>query len=218
MKHVENYKYKIKLSKKEKSLLDNEIFLYNQAYNITISTLKNDIKTYHKVVSGNVPYKKTNIKPIIFKKINKSDKEIDIIIKNNLRLRNLYIHSDTLQGARLTAKKAFWAKYSIKNRGEANYKKSSEISGSFSWANSRIKIEEKNDKKYFTLSKKLKNFNILWDRDFNGKIKSVRIKREVTGYYLVLAIDFGEIQEFRPEKNKEYIRKSKKNILRLKIC
>ena len=170
-------------------MLNNDIFATNQVYNIVLNLLQKEYQTY---ISTKEFYNEyliyQNIKPvkkILFNWL--TDSELDRLIRLALKNRNLYIPTDAMQGERKVARKAFKDGFK-KDKGEARFRRSEVLHGSFNWANARTKLSENK----LLLSKRMGNIKIVREREFpNGaKIKAVRIKKNNNIFTATFTIEF----------------------------
>ena len=136
-----NYKHRLFPTKEQKKLLDDQIFVANQVFNITLNILDSHRQNYNATEAHleamnkffNTKIKIQKIKPI-------SDTNLDRQIKYILTQRELYGELDTRQQERNIAKKAYFDGF--KEKGFVSFRKSDSTRGGLSGVNARTTIGE----------------------------------------------------------------------------
>ena len=163
-----NYKYRLRISDKDKRRLDSFIFEYNQAYNISLNLIQTDgRKMYDDGIKSNVIFN------TLYKKV-----------RSSLKSRNIQDKSALTQDALREAYNTLFTNIKkVKRKGNTNFKlhfkDSSRFDGSF-----KYRTNEFNPKIF---GKKL---NHVMSREIphGYRILGSRIKREGTEYYIIYTI------------------------------
>ena len=196
------YKYKLYLNKDQMNILNHQMYIYNQAYNICLNL-------WQKENSKNKDLPKENR---VFRKA----VSYDTVIKRALRLRKLSFSTVVTQQARINflkaVKKAF-SKETIALRlkaienattpkekakafklGMPTFKSSRDIFQSFNWNNQGYQILDdiNSNSRYKTLRLLKTNLRFRYHREFpnNYKLSSITISKDSTGYYVSFGIEF----------------------------
>lgn len=199
------YKYKLYPTKDQMDILNHQMFVYNQAYNICLNLWKKEndknkdlpreLKSYRKAVS------------------------YDTVVKRALRLRKLQFSTVVTQQARINflkaVKKAF-SKDTVSKRlnaienattpkekakayslGFPTFKSSRDPHQSFNWNNQGYQIaDDINNNSRFKILRLLKtNFKFRYHRELpqGYKLCSIAISKDSTGYYVSFGIEFEKI-------------------------
>ena len=191
------YKYKLYLNKDQMNILNHQMYIYNQAYNICLNL-------WQKENSKNKDLPKEN-------RVFRNAVSYDTVIKRALRLRKLSFSTVVTQQARINflkaVKKAF-SKETIALRlkaienattpkekakayklGMPTFKSSRDIFQSFNWNNQGYQILDdiNSNSRYKTLRLLKTNLRFRYHREFpnNYKLSSITISKDSTGYYVV---------------------------------
>ncbi|MCT7593174.1 RNA-guided endonuclease InsQ/TnpB family protein [Aliarcobacter butzleri] len=196
------YKYRLYPTKDQINILNHQMYIYNQAYNICLNLWQKendknkDLPKEDRVFRNAVSY--------------------DTVIKRALRLRKLSFSSVVTQQARINflkaVKKAF-SKETIAARlraienattpkektkafklGMPTFKSSRGIFQSFNWNNQGYQIlyDINNNSRFKTLRLLKTNFRFRYHRKFpnNYKLSSITISKDSIGYYVSFGIEF----------------------------
>ena len=196
------YKYKLYLNKDQMNILNHQMYIYNQAYNICLNL-------WQKENSKNKDLPKEN-------RVFRNAVSYDTVIKRALRLRKLSFSTVVTQQARINflkaVKKAF-SKETIALRlkaienattpkekakayklGMPTFKSSRDIFQSFNWNNQGYQILDdiNSNSRYKTLRLLKTNLRFRYHREFpnNYKLSSITISKDSTGYYVSFGIEF----------------------------
>jgi putative transposase len=195
------YKYRLYPTKDQRQILNHQMFIYNQAYNICLNL-------WHKENSKNKDLAKE------LKKY-RNAVSYDTVVKRALKFRKLSFSTVVTQQARINflkaVKKAF-SKETIASRlkaienaktpkekaksynlGMPTFKSSRDISQSFNWNNQGCHINPSLTNKRFGILKLLKtNFQFRYHRELpqGYKLSSITISKDLTGYFVSFNIEF----------------------------
>ena len=196
------YKYKLYPTKDQINILNHQMYIYNQSYNICLNLwqkendknkkLPKELRTFRNAVS------------------------YDSVVKRALKLRKLSFSTVVTQQARINflkaVKKAFSkevvsarlkaienainpkAKAKAFKLGMPTFKSSRDIFQSFNWNNQGYQIlgDINNNKRFKTLRLLKTNFRFRYHRDFPNdyKLSSITISKDAMGYYVSFGIEF----------------------------
>lgn len=196
------YKYRLYPNKDQMKILNHQMYIYNQAYNICLNL-------WQKENSKNKDLPKEN-------RVFRNAVSYDLVVKRALRLRKLSFSTVVTQQARINflkaVKKAF-NKETISLRlkaienatttkekakafklGMPTFKSSRDIFQSFNWNNQGYQILDdiNNNPRFKTLRLLKTNFRFRFHRDFpnNYKLSSITISKDSMGYYVSFGIEF----------------------------
>ncbi len=202
------YKYRLYPTREQKQLLNHQMFVYNQAYNICLNLWKKEQKK-----NKNLEKKD---------RIYRSETSYDVVVKRALKFRKLKFSTVVTQQARINflkaVKKAF-SKDMVAKRlkaieeattskekrkayrlGMPTFKSSKDINQSFNWNNQGCNIIVDDNKKFGHLSVlkkfckkfKTKNFKFRYHRKLpkDYKLSSITISKDSTGYFVSFGIEF----------------------------
>jgi putative transposase len=208
------YKYRLYPTQAQMNILNQQMFIYNQAYNICLNLWKKESDRNKKldkearVFRGAVSY--------------------DTVVKRVLRLRKLPFSTVVTQQARINflkaVKKAF-SKESVSKRlkaienaktpkektkayklGMPTFKSSRDIYQSFNWNNQGYQIidDTSNNKRFKTLRLLKTNFKFRYHRELpkGHKLCNITISKDSSGYFVSFGIEFKkQIESSINEKN-----------------
>jgi putative transposase len=193
------YKYQIYPTEEQKKVLDHQMFVYNQAYNICLNLWQKEQERNRKLEKSDRQYR--------------DNVSYDRVIKKALKLRNNPFSSVVIQQARinfLKAVKRAFSKYVIDERNKAiqkaitpkekakalsisfpKFKSSKDVRQSFVWNNQAVSIKE-TDKRNTTLRLMKQDIKLRYHRELpkDYKLTSVVISRDASGYYASIGISF----------------------------
>jgi putative transposase len=198
------YKYRLYPTKDQISILNHQMYIYNQAYNICLNLWQKENDKNKKLDKEN--------------RVFRNAVSYDTVVKRALRLRKLSFSTVVTQQARINflkaVKKAF-SKETIAARlkaienaitpkekakafklGMPTFKSSRDIFQSFNWNNQGYQIlDDMNSNNRFKTLRLLKtNFRFRYHRTFpnNYKLSSITISKDATGYYVSFGIEFNK--------------------------
>ena len=196
------YKYRLYPNKEQMKILNHQMYIYNQAYNICLNL-------WQKENSKNKNLLKEN-------RVFRNAVSYDSVVKRALRLRKLSFSTVVTQQARINflkaVKKAF-SKETISlrlkaienattlkektkayNLGMPTFKSSKDIFQSFNWNNQGYQILDdiNNNSRFKTLRVLKTNLRFRVHREFpnNYKLSSITISKDSIGYYVSFTIEF----------------------------
>ncbi len=170
------FKYRMYPSKTQKELLNHQMFISNQAYNICLNLKQKEWERNRELEKKDRVY----LKPA----------QIDTIVKHQLSKRNLPFKTVTTQQARKNSEKAYKNMFDS-GFGSPKFKNSSLEKQSFTWNNQGFKIIDKNHRfKYLRLWRE--NILVRFHRDLpeNYKLNSIHISRDGGKYFVSFSITF----------------------------
>jgi len=202
------YKYRLYPTREQKQLLNHQMFVYNQAYNICLNLWKKEQKR-----NKNIPKKERKYRKAV---------SYDAVVKRALKFRKIKFSTVVTQQARINFLKAVdkaFSKEVISQRlkaikeattpkekrkayrlGMPTFKSSKNINQSFNWNNQGYSIVVDDNKRFGHLSilkkfcKKIKtkNFKFRYHRKLpkDYKLSSITISKDSTSYYVSFAIEF----------------------------
>jgi len=194
------YKYKLYPSDEQKSILEHQMFVYNQAYNICLNLWQKEQQKNKNLFKENRTYR--------------SSVKYDSVVKRALRARKISIKTVVAQQARINflkaVKKAF-SKETISERlkaiekaqtpkekakayklGMPAFKSSKDPYQSFNWNNQGYQLIEINNSKFLYLRLMKMPLKLRYHRELpkNYKLSSITVSRDSSGYYVSLGIEF----------------------------
>lgn len=196
------YRYRLYPTKDQQQILNHQMFIYNQAYNICLNL-------WHKENSKNKDLPKE------LKKYRRAV-SYDRVVKRALRLRKISFSTVVTQQARMNflkaTKKAFsketialrlkaienakTSKEKAKafNLGMPTFKSSRDIFQSFNWNNQGYRIIDdiNNNPRFRNLRLLKSNFQFRYHRELpkDYKLSSITISKDSTGYFISFGIEF----------------------------
>ena len=194
------YKYRLYPTDEQKRVLNHQMFVYNQAYNICLNLWK-------KEQSKNKDLDKKN-------KIYRKATSYDKVVKRALKYRKISFKTVVTQQARINFLKAVQKAFSkdnvskrlkaIKNAltpkekakaynlGMPTFKLSKEPYQSFNWNNQGYQLKEHNNSKYLYLQLMRTPLKLRYHRELpkDYKLSSITISKDSTGYYVSFGIEF----------------------------
>ena len=194
------YKYRLYPTIEQQIILNHQMFIYNQAYNICINLWKEE-QEKNKTLPKE---KQTHKKP----------KEIDQEVKNILKARKLEFKTVVTQQARINFQKAVERAFSKEivserkkaiakavtpkekakaiNLGFPKFKSSKNSNQSFNWNNQGYSILEHDNDRFEILRLIRENIKIRYHRDLpqDYKMCSITISKDTIGYFVSFGIEF----------------------------
>ncbi len=214
------YKYRLYPTKEQIDVLNHQMYIYNQAYNICLNLWQKELD-YNK----DLPKEDKS-----FRNLTSYDK----VVKRSLRLRKLSFSTVVTQQARINflkaVKKAF-SKETIAARlraienattrkektkafklGMPKFKSSKDIFQSFNWNNQGYQILDdiNNNSRFKTLRLLKTNFRFRYHRELPSdyKLSSITISRDSIGYYVSFGVEFKKQIDLRVSSDNLDISKS----------
>jgi putative transposase len=170
------FKYRMYPSKTQKELLDHQMFISNQAYNICLNLKQKEWERNKDLEKKDRVY----LKPA----------QIDSIVKHQLSERNLPFKTVTTQQARKNSEKAYKNMFDS-GFGSPKFKNSSLEKQSFTWNNQGCQIIDKNHKfKYLRLWRENILVRVHRDLPENYKLNSIHISRDGEKYFVSFSVTF----------------------------
>jgi putative transposase len=170
------FKYRMYPNEIQKELLNHQMFISNQAYNICVNLKQKEWEANKDLEKNERKYLKAT--------------ELDSIVKKQLRERNLPFKTVTTQQARKNSEKAYKNMFDS-GFGSPRFKNSKLEKQSFTWSNQGYQIINKNNKfKYLRLWRE--NIPVRFHRDLpeNYKLNSIHISRDGGNYFVSFSVTF----------------------------
>ncbi|SFV54327.1 putative virulence protein [hydrothermal vent metagenome] len=194
------YKYRLYPTIEQQTILNHQMFIYNQSYNICLNLWKEEQEK-----NRTLPKEKQTHKKL---------KEIDQEVKDILKAKKLEFKTVVTQQARINFQKAVNRAFSEEvvserkkaitkaltpkekakaiNLGFPKFKSSKDINQSFNWNNQGYTILEHDNDRFEILRLIRENIKIRYHRDLpkNYKMCSITISKDATGYFVSFGIEF----------------------------
>lgn len=194
------YKYRLYPTIEQQIILNHQMFIYNQAYNICLNLWREEQEK-----NRSLPKEK---------QIHRKATEIDKEVKSILKARKLEFKTVVTQQARINFQKAVNRAFSKEvvnerkkaiakaltpkekakaiNLGFPKFKSSKDINQSFNWNNQGYSILEYDNDRFEILRVIRENIKIRYHRDLpkNYKMCSITISKDATGYFVSFGIEF----------------------------
>jgi putative transposase len=194
------YRYKLYPTQEQQKLLNHQMFVYNQAYNICLNLWQKEQEK-----NKNLPKEQK-----VYRKATSYDK----VVKRALRYRKISFKTVVTQQARInflkTIDKAFSKdmvaqrlkaiekaqtpkeKAKAFNLGMPKFKSSKDVKQSFNWNNQGYKLKEHNNCKYLYLQLMKTQIKLRYHRKLpkNYKLSSITVSKDSTGYFVSFGIEF----------------------------
>ena len=194
------FKYRIYPTKEQIELLNHQMFVYNQAYNVCLNLWQKEQEK-----NRNLPKEQ---------KIHRTAKSYDAVVKRVLKFRKIPFKTVVTQQTRINFLKAvnkFFSKDVVTQRlkarekaqtakekvkalklGMPQFKSSKDVEQSFNWNNQGYSIIDTDNKLFKILRVMKQNLKIRWHRNLpnKAKIKSITFSKDVIGYYVSFNIEF----------------------------
>ena len=193
------YKYRIYPKAEQKTILNHQMFVYNQAYNICLNlwkkeqiknkNLEKEEKTYRSAVS----YDKVVKRALSYRKIEFKTVVTQQARRNFFTAKSKAFTSESIAKRTKAINQAQTPKEKIKayNLGMPTFKSSKLPNQSFNWNNQGYQLKNNNDK--FKILRIMRNdIKIRFHRELpkNFKLSSITISKDSNQYYLSLGIEF----------------------------
>lgn len=180
MKVTLGYRYRLYPTKDQMNILNHQMFIYNQAYNICLN-LQQEQWTKNKDLSKK---ERTYFKA----------SEIDTNVKQALKIRELSFKTVVAQQARINCDKALKSALTVKGRGFPKFKNSKIAKQSFNWNNQGYQIKDSNNKRVKALRLMGQNIKLRYHRELPNEFKmnSITISKENNKYYVSFSITYSK--------------------------
>ena len=172
------YKYRIYPTKEQKEILNHQMFIYNQTYNICLNLQQIQWNKNKDLDKKNREYFKAS--------------ELDLKVKDALNQRELPFKTVVTQQARINCDKALKSALTVKDRGFPKFKNSKLSKQSFNWNNQGYTIKDCENNKYKILRIMSQNIKLRYHREFpkNYKMNAITISRVHNKYYVSFSITY----------------------------
>lgn len=196
------YKYRLYPSKDQMGILNHQMFIYNQAYNICLNfwqkeneknkKLDKELRTFRNFVSYDSVVKRA----LRFRKLSFSTVVTQQARINFLKAVKKAFSKDTVSKRLKAIENAQTPKEKAKayNLGMPTFKSSRDIFQSFNWNNQGYQIIDdiSNSQRFKTLRLLKTNFKFRYHRDLprGYKLCSITISKDATGYFVSFGIEF----------------------------
>lgn len=196
------YKYRLYPTKDQQHILNHQMFIYNQAYNICLNLwhkenkknkdISKELKKYRNAVSYDTVVKRA----LKFRKFSFSTVVTQQARMNFLKAVKRAFGKDTVSKRLKAIDEARTPKEKAKayNLGMPTFKSSRDVFQSFNWNNQGYQITDdaNNNLRFKTLRLLKTNFRFRYHRAFpqNYKLSSVTISKDSTGYFVSFGIEF----------------------------
>ena len=194
------FKYRIYPTKEQIELLNHQMFVYNQAYNICLNLWQKEQEKNRNLPKEQRKYRKAQSYDAVVKRVLKFRKiPFKTVVTQQARINflkavNKFFSKDVVAQRLKAIEKAQTAKEKVKalKLGMPKFKSSKNIEQSFNWNNQGYSIIDTDNKRFKILRVMKQNLKIRWHRDLpnNAKIKSITFSKDVIGYYVSFNIEF----------------------------
>ena len=212
------YKYKLYPTQEQQQLLNHQMFVYNQAYNICLNLWQKEQNKNKNLDKNDRTYRKSI--------------SYDRVVKRALQYRKISFKTVVTQQARINFLKAVKRAFSKdvvtqrlkaieeaqtpKERAKAyklgmpTFKSSRDINQSFNWNNQGYQLKEHNNNKYLYLQLMKTPIKLRYHRGLpkGYKLSSITISKDSTGYYVSFGIEFKKSIDLEVSKENLDISKS----------
>ena len=199
------YKYKLYPTKEQQKLLNHQMFVYNQAYNICLNlwqkeseknkTLNKEKRIYRKTVSYDRVVKRAlKIRKIRFSTVVTQQARINFLkaVKKAFSKEVVAQRLKAIEKAQTPKEKA-----KAYNLGMPKFQSSKDVYQSFNWNNQgyQIKDDTNNNPKYKVLRLLKTDIRYRYHRELpkGYKLSSITISQDSTGYYVSFGIEFKKL-------------------------
>ena len=174
------YKYRIYPTKDQMNILNHQIFIYNQAYNICLNLQQEQWETNKELSKKDRTYFKAS--------------EIDAKVKEALNKRELSFKTVVTQQARINCDKALKSALTVKGRGFPKFKNSKLSKQSFNWNNQGYQIKNSDNKGFKILRLMSQDIKLRYHRELPNdcKMNAITISKENNKYYVSFSITFNK--------------------------
>ena len=199
------YKYRLYPSQKQQQILNHQMFVYNQAYNICLNLWKKEQdKNRHLDKKDKIYRKAVSYDRVVKRALRKRKIKFSTVVTQQARINFLKavkksFSKDTVSKRLKAIEKAITPKEKAKayNLGFPTFKSSKDPYQSFNWNNQGYQINDNqfdNDK--FKILRLLKSdLKLRYHRKLpdNYKLCSINISKDTTGYYVSFGIEFKKL-------------------------
>lgn len=180
MKVTLGYKYRLYPTKEQVNILNHQMFIYNQAYNICLNLQQEQWEVNKELPKKDRTYFKAS--------------EIDTKVKEALNKRELSFKTVVTQQARINCNKALKSALSVKGRGFPKFKNSKLSKQSFNWNNQGYQIKDSDNKRFKILRLMSQDIKLRYHRELpkDFKMNAITISKENNKYYVSFSITYNK--------------------------
>lgn len=174
------YKYRLYPTKNQMNILNHQMFIYNQAYNICLNLHQEQWEANKELPKKDRTYFKAS--------------QIDTKVKEALNKRELSFKTIVTQQARINCDKAFKSALTVKGRGFPKFKNSKLSKQSFNWNNQGYQIKDSNSKRFKILRLMSQDIKLRYHRKLakDFKMNAITISKENNKYYVSFSITYNK--------------------------
>lgn len=174
------YKYRLYPTKEQMNILNHQMFIYNQAYNICLNLQQEQWEINKDLPKKDRTYFKAS--------------EIDLKVKEVLNKRELSFKTVVTQQARINCDKALKAALTLKDRGFSKFKNSKLSKQSFNWNNQGYQIKDSDNKRFKILRLMSQDIKLRYHRELpkDYKMNVITISKENNKYYVSFSITYNK--------------------------
>ncbi len=174
------YKYRIYPTKEQMKILNHQMFIYNQAYNICLNLQHEQFEKNKDLPKKDRTYFKAS--------------EIDLKVKEALNKRKLSFKTVVTQQARINCDKALKSALTVKGRGFPKFKNSKLSKQSFNWNNQGYQIKNSDNKRFKILRLMSQDIKFRCHRELPNdyKMNAITISKENNKYYVSFSITYNK--------------------------
>lgn len=174
------YKYRLYPTKDQMKILNHQMFIYNQAYNICLNLQQEQWELNKELPKKDRVYFKAS--------------EIDTKVKEALNKRELSFKTVVTQQARINCDKALKSALTVKGRGFPKFKNSKLSKQSFNWNNQGYQIKDSDNKRFKILRLMSQDIKLRYHRELpkDFKMNAITISKENNKYYVSFSITYNK--------------------------
>ena len=204
------YKYRLCPTREQEGILDHQMFVYNQAYNICLNLWEKEREKNKGVAKEQRAYRKAISYDKVVKRVLRARKiEFKTVVTQQARVNFLKavdraFSKETVALRKKAIEEAQTAKEKAKayRFGMPKFKSSRDIFQSFNWNNQGYRFKEHDNDKYLYLQLMRTPIKLRYHRKFpeNYKLSSITISKDASGYYVSFGIAFEKEMGFAVSK------------------
>ncbi len=174
------YKYRLYPTKEQMNIINHQMFIYNQAYNICLNLQQKQWEKNKELSKKERTYFKAS--------------EIDLKVKEALNKRDLSFKTVVTQQARINCDKALKAALTIKDIGFPKFKNSKLSKQSFNWNNQGYQIKHSDNKRFKILRLIRQNIKFRCHRKLpkDYKMNQITVSKENNKYFVSFSITYNK--------------------------
>jgi len=174
------YKYRLYPTKDQINILNHQMFIYNQTYNICLNLQQEQWELNKELPKKDRVYFKAS--------------EIDTKVKEALNKRELSFKTVVTQQARINCDKALKSALTVKGRCFPKFKNSKLSKQSFNWNNQGYQIKDSNNKRFKILRLMSQDIKLRYHRELPNdfKMNQITISKENNKYYVSFSITYNK--------------------------